>query len=60
LTEGDNSCFWGGKSVHADPEILKKYSKGKYFVRIAPQWVNEAKYNTGVFSVFSKKQLEIT
>lgn len=55
MTEGDNSCFWGGKSVHADPEILKKYSKGKYFVRIAPQWVNEAKYNTGVFSVFAKK-----
>lgn len=19
LTEGDNTCFWGAKSVHADP-----------------------------------------
>jgi hypothetical protein len=19
LTEGDNACFWGAKSVHADP-----------------------------------------
>jgi hypothetical protein len=45
----------GGKSVNADQEILKKYTKGKYFVRLAVQWVNEKKYNTGVFSIFAPK-----
>lgn len=54
LTEGDNSCFWGAKSVHADSELVKMYKKGKYFVRLAIQWVNESKYNTGVFGVFAK------
>ncbi len=59
LTEGDNVCFWGAKTVNADPELLKMYTKGTYFVRIAVQWVNEAKYNTGVFGVFAKQQVKI-
>ncbi len=55
LTEGDNACFWGAKSVSADPEMVKKYSKGTYFVRIAVQWVDEKTYNKGVFSIFGSK-----
>ena len=30
------------------------YTKGRYFVRLAVQWVDESKYNTGAFGVFAK------
>lgn len=60
LTEGDNTCFWGAKSVHADPQLIKMYKKGKYFVRLAVQWLDDTKYNTGVFALFAAQKLKIT
>lgn len=60
LTEGDNTCFWGAKSVHADPQLIKLYKKGKYFVRLAVQWLDDTKYNTCVFAVFANHEVKIT
>ncbi|CAM6005458.1 unnamed protein product [Sphagnum balticum] len=57
LSQGGENCYFGAKSVHVEQDIIKRYPRGDYFLRVRVQWVQPTLYNSAVLVAYGEEAI---